>query len=60
MSDNRRVNDNDLDWDDDLRILAGTPYSGSAFLLHPGGSLALEVTYRDGFEDGVCREWHPS
>jgi antitoxin component YwqK of YwqJK toxin-antitoxin module len=60
MSDARRVNADNLDWDDDLRVLDGTPYSGSAFLLHPDGSLAFEVTYRDGFEEGVCREWHPN
>lgn len=60
VGDDRRVNDDDLDWDDDLRVLDGTPYSGTAFLLHPDGTLAFEVTYRDGFEEGVHREWHPN
>lgn len=60
MDDDRPINDDDLGWDGDQRVHGGTPYSGSAYLLHPDGSLALRVTYRDGFEEGICREWHPN
>jgi antitoxin component YwqK of YwqJK toxin-antitoxin module len=60
MKTDQRVNEDDLDWDDDLSVLDSTPYSGTAFLLYPDGSLKREVTYQNGFEEGDCREWHPN
>ena len=58
MQIDERVNEEDLDWDDDVRVLGGTPYSGIAFLLYPDGSRKREVTYQNGFAEGNCREWH--
>ncbi len=55
-----RINEDELDWDDDLSVLDGVPYSGTGFLVYPDGTLKREVFYRDGFEEGVCIEWHPN
>ncbi|MCA9114130.1 MAG: hypothetical protein KDA79_03535 [Planctomycetaceae bacterium] len=52
------MNEEELDWDDDVTILNGTPYSGIGFLEYSDGSLKRKVTYRDGFEEGLCQEWY--
>jgi|SRR5689334_8904002 MORN repeat protein len=60
MATDVRVNEDDLEWDEDMRLLAGTPFSGVGFALYDDGSLRSESPYRDGFEEGTCREWHPN
>jgi antitoxin component YwqK of YwqJK toxin-antitoxin module len=60
MNDIQRIDENGLDWDGDTSILDGMPYSGVAFLLYQNGSLKREVTYQNGFEEGICQEWYPN
>ncbi|QDU23955.1 toxin-antitoxin system YwqK family antitoxin [Urbifossiella limnaea] len=60
MADDVRVNENDLELDEDMLLLAGVPFSGVGFDLYEDGSLRSESPFRDGFRDGLCREWHPN
>jgi antitoxin component YwqK of YwqJK toxin-antitoxin module len=52
------INADNLEWDDDLTLLDGLPYSGAAFSLYADGSREMEMFYKDGFLDGVCRKWY--
>lgn len=60
MNDRRLVRDSELNYDSDLVFtLGGVPFSGTAFEESPllGRS---EITYRDGLEEGLARDWFPS
>ena len=58
MNELQRVNEEELDWDDDVSVLNGTPFSGIAYMLYPDGALEWEVTYHDGFKEGLVQEFH--
>jgi antitoxin component YwqK of YwqJK toxin-antitoxin module len=55
-----RVDDDELDFDEDQRILKGVPFTGIGFSEYPNGRLRGEAPYKDGFEEGVCRKWFPN
>ena len=57
MESPQRINENELDWDDDVSVFHGIPYTGIAFSTYPNGALKREFPYRDGFHEGHCREW---
>ncbi|BDZ53054.1 hypothetical protein DSM26151_15330 [Agromyces marinus] len=60
MNNGPLVPDSDLDFDADLVCtLDGLPFTGTAFEESPvlGRS---EITYRDGVQEGVARDWYPS
>ena len=54
------VDEDDLDWDEDVSVYEGAPYSGRARQFFPDGSIKRELVYVDGFGLGRCREWYPS
>jgi antitoxin component YwqK of YwqJK toxin-antitoxin module len=49
-----------LEFNDDQRIYNGNPFTGVAYEEYPNGILKREITYKDGFENGLCRDWYPS
>lgn len=55
-----RIDDNELDFDGDQRTYNGAPFNGIGFLVYPNSQLKREAVYRDGFEEGLVREWHPN
>jgi antitoxin component YwqK of YwqJK toxin-antitoxin module len=57
-----RVDVNELDWDEDMRLHKGVPFSGVGFEMYPGSDSVMvsESVYSDGFREGLCREWYPS
>jgi len=54
------INEDELGWDGDRRLLNGVPYSGPAFSCYSHGTVESKATYRNGFKEGLCREWFPS
>ena len=58
MNDQQRINEEELDWDEDVTVLDHKPYSGIGFLEYPDGSLKRKVTYHNGLEEGLCQEWY--
>jgi antitoxin component YwqK of YwqJK toxin-antitoxin module len=52
-----RIDENDLEYDDDQAISNGVPFTGIAFSDYPNSRLKREAPYKDGFEEGLCREW---
>lgn len=55
-----RVNYDDLEFDDDLALLDGEPFTGTVFSLHVDGSPESEGQYVDGLPEGVQQEWFRS
>jgi antitoxin component YwqK of YwqJK toxin-antitoxin module len=53
-----RVKEEHLHWDDDVTVFNGLPFTGVAFLEYPNAVLKREAYYKDGFEEGLVREWH--
>jgi antitoxin component YwqK of YwqJK toxin-antitoxin module len=53
-----RVNEDLFDFDDDVRLYEGKPFTGIAFGEYPNSKLKRELPYKDGFPEGLCREWH--
>jgi hypothetical protein len=54
-----RVNEEELEYyEEDQRTHHGQPFNGVGFLMYPNGQLRFEAVYRDGFKEGVVREWH--
>ncbi|MDR6787201.1 antitoxin component YwqK of YwqJK toxin-antitoxin module [Sphingomonas sp. BE138] len=55
----RRVSYDDLELDDELALLDGTPFTGIVYSERPDGSLESESRYVDGLPDGLELEWFP-
>jgi antitoxin component YwqK of YwqJK toxin-antitoxin module len=53
-----RVNEEYLNFDDDLRIYCGQPFSGVGVETFGDGRLKSETPYLDGLPSGICREWY--
>ena len=54
------VPESELYIDQDMAYTSdGVPFTGIAYELIPG-RWRSEVTYRDGMQDGVARDWYPS
>ena len=47
-----------LDADEDMALYDGEPFSGIAYSLYLNGRLRSEHPFRNGFEEGLCRDWH--
>lgn len=47
-------------YDDEQALVDGVPFTGVIISWHSNGSLASELTYRDGLPDGLCRVWYPN
>jgi antitoxin component YwqK of YwqJK toxin-antitoxin module len=55
-----RVLDEQLEYDDDINLLNGVPYTGIGYQKYPNGQLEYESIYREGLPEGLQREWFPS
>ena len=53
-----RVNYDDLDFDDQLALRDGVPFTGIVFSEHVDGSLETEGHYREGLPDGLQQYWY--
>jgi antitoxin component YwqK of YwqJK toxin-antitoxin module len=53
-----RINENDLERDEDMICHNGMPFTGTAYSLYEDGRLSMEATYKDGFRHGYKREWY--
>lgn len=61
MSVHGRVQFDQLTHDDDGRMmLRGIPVTGVALEYWPDGSLASEISFRDGLQHGLTVGWHPN
>jgi antitoxin component YwqK of YwqJK toxin-antitoxin module len=58
MEPNIRIAEDLIEWDGDIRLYNGQPFTGVGFSLNQNGQLELERHYKDGFEEGLCREWY--
>lgn len=59
-SDRLRVKAEELDYASELfYTYKGMPFTGVTYEDEPGKWLS-EVSYRDGLQDGVARDWYPS
>lgn len=47
----------DLVWKNDVYLLAGTPFTGTARATHPDGKPKAEYPFVEGRFHGVVREW---
>jgi antitoxin component YwqK of YwqJK toxin-antitoxin module len=56
----RRVRYDDVEFDDQLALVDGRPFTGIIFDLFPDGRTAAEYQYREGLPEGLQREWHRS
>ena len=55
------VNLDELDITDDLiHIWDGHPFTGTAYEYNDQGKLIAEISFVDGIEHGITREWYPS
>ena len=54
----QRVDEEELDWDDDVSVLNGVPFNGIGVMYYPDGSAEGESAYVDGFKEGLVKEWH--
>lgn len=55
-----RVACDDLEFDDQLALLDGEPFTGTAFSLYPDGRLESESRYVAGLPEGLQEEWYPN
>lgn len=52
--------DNDLEFDDDLALLDGVPFTGIVYADYPDGGREVEFNYVAGLPSGIQRSWHPN
>jgi antitoxin component YwqK of YwqJK toxin-antitoxin module len=63
MASEKRLNseevfDQEMEFDDDMLLHLGNPFTGIIYSLYPNSSLRHEHSYKDGFHDGLCRDWY--
>ena len=51
------VSENDLEWDGEITLLKGKPFTGVCVDYYKNGQKASEVHYKDGREEGLWTEW---
>lgn len=54
-----RLNDEELEFDDDLREYSGSPFTGVAYTTFANGNLEREISCLNGLPNGLCRECYP-
>lgn len=54
----RRVEYDDVEFDDQLALVGGEPFSGVIYSMHPNGQLESESLYVEGLPDGLQQEWY--
>jgi antitoxin component YwqK of YwqJK toxin-antitoxin module len=55
-----RVNEDLLDYDDDLRTYEDEPFTGVGYARFPDGKLRSETSYRNGLPHGLVKKWDSS
>ena len=55
-----RVLYDDVEFDDQLALVNGKPFTGIIFAQHPNGQLEAEKNYKEGLPEGLQREWYPN
>mgnify|MGYP000034615697 CR=1 FL=1 len=51
------VSENDLEWDGEITLLKGKPFTGVCVDYYKNGQKVSEVHYKDGREEGLWTEW---
>lgn len=59
MGNDNRVNEDSLEYDDDMRMYNGTPFTGVGYETYENGNLKSETTYLNGFQNGISKEFYP-
>ncbi len=56
------VNIEDLEYADigDILLYNEIPFTGLGYSLYSDGKLRELIPYKNGFVDGICREWYPN
>ncbi|BAH45442.1 toxin-antitoxin system YwqK family antitoxin [Brevibacillus brevis] len=54
------VDEEMLDYDDDIRTYCDQPFTGIGYVKYPNGVTKRETHYKDGFPHGFRREWFPN
>lgn len=49
----------DIEFDDQLALLDGAPFTGVAYANYPNGGLEVEFNYCQGLPSGIQRRWYP-
>ena len=56
-----RVDEDELEYtDESIYIWQGKPFTGIGYECLPNGALISEVSYVDGIQRGIAREWYSS
>ena len=53
-----RAQYDDIEFDDQLALLEGAPFTGVIYANHPDGGLELEYNYAEGLPSGIQRQWY--
>lgn len=56
----QRAHYDDLEFDDDLALLNGAPFTGVVYAIHEDGKPEIEFNYIDGLPSGLQRRWFRS
>ena len=56
----KRVDFDLLEFDDDLALLSGVPFTGIAVSHYPDATLECECRYHDGLPQGLNQLWYPN
>ena len=55
----RRVDYDDIEFDDQLALVDDIPFTGIVFANYTNGNLEIEYNYIDGLPSGIQRRWYP-
>jgi antitoxin component YwqK of YwqJK toxin-antitoxin module len=55
-----RVDLEQLEFDEDMCMLDGAPYSGFAYANYPDGTLERELSFEVGLKSGPCKTFFPN
>lgn len=59
-SQDERINEDQLEFEDNLRCYENVPFTGVGFEVFPNNRIESETHYRDGLADGLVSEWDES
>lgn len=56
----KRAHYDSIEFDDQLALVEGRPFTGTVFATHPDGRTSAEYAYVEGLPDGLQLEWYPN
>jgi antitoxin component YwqK of YwqJK toxin-antitoxin module len=56
----RRINYDDLEFDDQQALIGGVPFTGIVFSLYQNDALEYEMHYRDELPEGLQQGFYPN